>query len=514
MAEKMLAIGKHTESADLHFLLIEIYRRLGNAEPTSTLWKKRLAASLINAGVSLAAAKSNEHAMKCFDEGLALQSDLVKAEPDNSETTRDLVSYLSRTLYPIYAAYQVDKARQNCLELLSQFDAYAKEHTLDIRWRHAQAQKKSSAAGFFHFLGDIGHAAYLYQGNLDLMRALTAEHPANLEWKYEIALTLTKVIIAGSLGRIEQNLKESILLLDELVAADPTNLTWQFSLLETQRQLGLHYQRRKQPIDAYTYLEQAAQRLSWLVGLNPTNRWWLYNLPFVYKESGDAALGCANYQQATTWYEKTLEAMQVLVEFDGQDSCYIRLGPIAGLAACSAAQGDYEQALAYRKFVVQTSRNSKDDAWRLAESLIELGDTQAEMGDFANAYASVHEALYLAAGFQEWIDYDLAKLHSLLALYAGFLGDSAKAVVHGVNAVRLLYSDNQPDVVHVRLANAYVLNNQFDKARNIYLKYKGKRIYGGDLWEKTVLDALARFRVAGIEHPDFAKVGTLLGVHQ
>ena len=66
--------------------------------------------------------------------------------------------------------------------------------------------------------------------------------------------------------------------------------------------------------------------------------------------------------------------------------------------------------------------------------------------------------------------------------------------------------------VYVNMANAYVLNNQYELAEPIYLKYKDFIYRSGSQTFKVIfLEDIRTLEDAGITHPDFEKVRMLLG---
>jgi hypothetical protein len=59
-------------------------------------------------------------------------------------------------------------------------------------------------------------------------------------------------------------------------------------------------------------------------------------------------------------------------------------------------------------------------------------------------------------------------------------------------------------------ANGYLLSGQFEKAKVIYEKYAGQRLNPKQTFADAVLDDFAELRKAGIDHPDMAKIETLM----
>jgi hypothetical protein len=73
-----------------------------------------------------------------------------------------------------------------------------------------------------------------------------------------------------------------------------------------------------------------------------------------------------------------------------------------------------------------------------------------------------------------------------------------------------LQLDNQPAWIHANLAHAYLLSNQADQAKALYLAHRGDEMYGGP-FEMAVLDDFAQLRKLGFDGPGMAEIEKLLG---
>jgi hypothetical protein len=82
-----------------------------------------------------------------------------------------------------------------------------------------------------------------------------------------------------------------------------------------------------------------------------------------------------------------------------------------------------------------------------------------------------------------------------------------------LNAIQLaLAADSNNSHVYITLPLALILNDRFDEARNIYLKYYRDYVFKtwGKSYQKIFLDDITDLENRGIEHPDFARVKKLL----
>ena len=60
------------------------------------------------------------------------------------------------------------------------------------------------------------------------------------------------------------------------------------------------------------------------------------------------------------------------------------------------------------------------------------------------------------------------------------------------------------------LAHAFLFDNQFDKAKALYLENRDAKIDDERTFKQAVLDDFKEFRDAGISHPDVEKIQALL----
>ncbi|MGH7984491.1 MAG: tetratricopeptide repeat protein [Candidatus Udaeobacter sp.] len=65
-------------------------------------------------------------------------------------------------------------------------------------------------------------------------------------------------------------------------------------------------------------------------------------------------------------------------------------------------------------------------------------------------------------------------------------------------------------VIKTNLAHGYLFDNQFEKAKAIYLENKDAKLHDGRAFNQAVLDDFKEFQEAGITHPDMEKIKALL----
>ncbi len=96
-----------------------------------------------------------------------------------------------------------------------------------------------------------------------------------------------------------------------------------------------------------------------------------------------------------------------------------------------------------------------------------------------------------------------------LAWYDLFDRKPRDAIAASLKALEL--SPRNAAMIKVALAHSYLFDNQFDKAKAIYLENKNARLRGDDrTFSQTVLDDLKELEEAGVTHPDMEKIRAVL----
>ena len=94
-----------------------------------------------------------------------------------------------------------------------------------------------------------------------------------------------------------------------------------------------------------------------------------------------------------------------------------------------------------------------------------------------------------------------------LSFYALFANKPKEAITAAQKTLEL-----KPEAtgVYSNLVLGYVLNNEFDKAKPIFIEWKDKQFDDDRTWKEVFLADIADLEKAGITHKDFAKVRELL----
>ena len=66
--------------------------------------------------------------------------------------------------------------------------------------------------------------------------------------------------------------------------------------------------------------------------------------------------------------------------------------------------------------------------------------------------------------------------------------------------------DNTELLLHLNLAHAYLLNNNYKEAKKIHTKYKNQNVTDSLSWVQKTEDDFKAFQKAGIQNEDFERI--------
>jgi tetratricopeptide (TPR) repeat protein len=186
------------------------------------------------------------------------------------------------------------------------------------------------------------------------------------------------------------------------------------------------------------------------------------------------------------------------------------------------AIADYTRAIelypkygeAYRERGIAKAKEKEPDldgAIADLDHAIEL-DPQDAVAYAGRADVHVKKKQYDAAikDIQKAIDLDLAKgpYYVDLAWYELLNQKPRKSIDASLKA--LDWSPSDAVTIKTNLAHAYLFDNQFDKAKAIYLENKDAKLDDERSFSQAVLDDFEELEQAGITHPDMARIKALL----
>jgi tetratricopeptide (TPR) repeat protein len=157
-------------------------------------------------------------------------------------------------------------------------------------------------------------------------------------------------------------------------------------------------------------------------------------------------------------------------------------------------KGDLEGAIAdYSRGIELNPKDSKAYAYR--------GEIHAKKKEYDAAVTDTLKAIELKANNGSY--------YLDLGWYQLFNRKPREAIAASLKALEL--SPDDTVVIRTNLAHGYLFDNQFDKAKTIYLENKNAKLRDGKrTFSQAALDDFKEFQDAGITHPDMEKIKALL----
>lgn len=155
--------------------------------------------------------------------------------------------------------------------------------------------------------------------------------------------------------------------------------------------------------------------------------------------------------------------------------------------------GDSDGAMADLERAIKL--NSKD-----ASAYDLRGDIKANKKQYAAAIMDEQKAIAL--------DPKNGDYYLSLGWYQLFNHKPRESITASLKALKL--SPDDTVMIKGNLAHAYLFDNQFEKAKTIYLENKNAKLHDGRAFSQAVLDDFKELQEVGITHPDIEKVKALL----
>ncbi len=158
---------------------------------------------------------------------------------------------------------------------------------------------------------------------------------------------------------------------------------------------------------------------------------------------------------------------------------------------------DWDGAIADLNHVIEL--DPKDDIayWK-------RGSVHAEKGEYGAAIEDIQKATQLLNRRQAAYYLDLGSSQL-------FNRKPRETIATSLKALELSPNISAAMMIKANLAHGYLFDNQFEKAKAIYLENKDVKLPDyGETFSEAVLDDFKEFEDAGITHPDMGKIKALL----
>jgi tetratricopeptide (TPR) repeat protein len=173
---------------------------------------------------------------------------------------------------------------------------------------------------------------------------------------------------------------------------------------------------------------------------------------------------------------------------------------------------EYANAYAIRAYARDRTGDS-DGAMADLGRAIKLNPKNASAYDLRGEIEA-RKKQYAAAAKDEQkaseLDPKNGRLYSNLGLCELFNRKPRQSIAASLKALKL--SPDKAVAIKSNLAHGYLFDNQFGKAKAIYLENKDAKLDDGRTFSQVVLDDFKEFQEAGITHPDMEKIKALLTI--
>ena len=234
-----------------------------------------------------------------------------------------------------------------------------------------------------------------------------------------------------------------------------------------------------------------------------------YNRGNVKEAKGDHDGAITDYDRAIELdpkyaysYNNRGNAKKAKGDFDGAIADFTRAIELApqdarfyySRAGGKFSRGDFDGAIADLDRVIEL--NGKEPVPYTVR-----GDLYAKKNQYSAAIKDVQKAIKL--------DPKNGNNYLSLARYQLFNRKPREAIAASLEALKL--SPDKAVIIKTKLAHGYLFDNQFNKAKAIYLENKNAKLRGSEqTFSQVVLDDFKQFQDAGITHPDMEKIKALL----
>jgi len=245
------------------------------------------------------------------------------------------------------------------------------------------------------------------------------------------------------------------------------------------------------------------------IELDPKYAKAYYNRGNVKEDKGDHDGAITDFDRAIELdpkyaysYNNRGNAKKAKGDFDGAIADFTRAIELApqdarfyySRAGAKLAGGDVDGVIADLDRVIQL--NGKEPVPYAVR-----GDAYAKKKQYAAAIKDVQKAIKL--------DPEDGGYYLSLARYQLFNRKPRETIAASLKALKL--SPDMAVIIKTKLADGYLFDNQFDKAKAIYLENKDAKLRDSkQTFSQVVLDDFNELQVAGITHPDMDKIKALL----
>ena len=465
-----------------------IAERESKAFANSTSWQRDLVSSYNRIGDALRPQGHLSEALKTYRDGLSIMEPLARSAPDNGGWQWDLSWSYRRIGDVLQNQGNLPEALKAYRDSLAIEEPLAKATPGADEWQSQLSRLYGLIGGTLHLQGNQAEALEFLRKGLALGRRVAEKNPTNAAWQHQMALLNTTVGVSlqiqGNLPEAVLAYRDSLVITKRLAAADPSNTSWQRNLSASYDAVAIALQSQENLTEALQAYRDGFAIVEHLAKTDPSNSEWQHDLAVHHGWLAGIYLKTADWDKALASLQAGRAVMEQLAhlfpentrwkkELDDFETKITVLPAQRTLASVQTAfeAGSFKKAARLQAEAAKTiERIDRRQTHKLgpatASALLQLSWYQLFSHEFKQALASSERAIAIDP---HQIEYATNKAHALM-----FLG--------------------RPKA-----------------AQAVYLKYKGRRVERGILWEQLILEDFAELEKHKLTHPQMAKIKLLLG---
>jgi len=200
-------------------------------------------------------------------------------------------------------------------------------------------------------------------------------------------------------------------------------------------------------------------------------------------------------EQQRAWINRRNEAAQI-ANGEAQENSLENPTEVADREVLEMTQARTKQ---FKQWSDKLKSNPKYNPME-AETWIDRADAHAKAKQYDAAVKDLQKAIEL--------DPNNGEYYMEVGWYQVFNRKPRESIAASQRALELAPDDAV--VINTNLAHAYLFDNQFEKAKAIYLENKDAKVDDKRTFSQAVLDDFKELQEAGITHPDLEKIKALL----
>ncbi len=504
-------------------MALEVEKSMIQIDESTVLSKSMLAKTYINLA-SIQAPIDRLMSIEMYNNAVITLEQLAQNYPNELVPQNDLAAAYAG-LGSIYSSHDKLKALGFYEKAVGIGEKLTKEQSETPLYQH-------NLAGWYNIIGrlkiasDDEVAGYdMIDKSIKIREKLAQDYPEEPEFQKLLAVSYYSLGIwynqKKNIARELEFQKKSLHIRERLTQLHPKVIEYYNGLANEYNSWGL-LRASDDKTMALALLKKASDIEKALAEKYPDNLLFQDNLAKGYVALGslqysseDMAGSSSSYQEAARIFEQLIYKQPGIPEHKNiLARTYNNLGQAQeSNGKAEAAKDSIYKAVQIREQLALDYSNEPDYQIDLATNYINLGKLLDIGGDhggalkFKNKAAEMIKLLAQDNSILERYRNRLANVLYSLA-YTEILSHHPKEAIAA--SIRALELDPSEIWNNTNLAFAYLLDNQYAKAKAIYMEYKDEKLNINKTFAQVVLGDFKHFRDQGITHPDMAKIEKLL----